>query len=159
MNTKELSKELIHQLEEYIDAIENKDTALIEVLHKAQNLFGYVPKEVQLLIGEKLDLPAAKIFGVVSFYSYFTTEPKGKYVFNVCMGTACFVRQADAVLRELERHLNIKVGETTKDKRFSMEALRCVGACGLAPVLMVNDEVYGKVKPEDIPHIISKYAK
>lgn len=158
METTELNKDLLAQLEAHIDSIENKDTALIEVLHKAQNLFGYIPKEVQLFIGEKLNLPVSKIFGVVSFYSYFTTEPKGKYVFNVCMGTACFVRKADAVLRELEKNLKIKVGETTEDKQFSMEALRCVGACGLAPVLMVNEEVYGKVKPEDIPGIIEKYS-
>lgn len=153
-----LSKESYTELEKYINGLENKETALIEVLHKAQNIFGYLPKEVQLFIGEKLGVPASKIFGVVSFYSYFTTEPKGKYVVNVCMGTACFVRKADAVLRELEKTLSIKSGETTENKMYSIESLRCVGACGLAPVVMVNDEVYGKVTVEDIPKILSKYT-
>ncbi len=153
-----LSKESYKELEHYISGIENKETALIEVLHKAQNIFGYLPKEVQLFIGEKLGVPASKVFGVVSFYSYFTTEPKGKYVVNVCMGTACFVRKSDAVLRELEKTLSIKSGETTENKMYSIESLRCVGACGLAPVVMVNDVVYGKVTVADIPKILSKYT-
>lgn len=153
-----LSKESYMELEKYINELENKETALIEVLHKAQNLFGYLPKEVQLFIGEKLGVPASKVFGVVSFYSYFTTEPKGKYVINVCMGTACFVRKSDAVLRELEKNLSIKSGETTENRMYSIESLRCVGACGLAPVVMVNDEVYGKVTVDDIPKILSKYT-
>lgn len=153
-----LNKELYDQLADYIANVENKETALIEVLHKAQNLFGFIPKEVQLFIGEKLGVPASKVFGVVSFYSYFTTEPKGKYVINVCMGTACFVRKADSLLRELEKVLCIKPGETTENKMYSIEALRCVGACGLAPVIMVNDEVYGKVTVGDIPKILAKYA-
>lgn len=153
-----LSKESYKELEHYINGIENKETALIEVLHRAQNIFGYLPKEVQLFIGEKLGVPASKVFGVVSFYSYFTTEPKGKYVVNVCMGTACFVRKSDAVLRELEKTLSIKSGETTENMKYSIESLRCVGACGLAPVVMVNDEVYGKVTVADIPKILSKYT-
>lgn len=154
-----LSKELYQELESYIDSLESKETALIEVLHRAQNIFGYIPKDVQLFIGEKLNVPASKIYGVVSFYSYFTTEPKGKYVFSVCTGTACFVRKADAIVKELEKNLNIKTGETTENKLYTIECLRCVGACGLAPVVMVNDEVYGKVKVEDIPKIISKYSE
>ena len=146
------------QLTEFISNLESKETALIEVLHKAQHIFGFIPKEVQLFIGEKLGIPASKVFGVVSFYSYFTTEPKGKYVINVCMGTACFVRKADTLLRELEKILCIKPGETTENKMYSIEALRCIGACGLAPVIMVNNEVYGKVTVDDIPKILAKYA-
>ncbi len=146
------------QLTEFISNLENKETALIEVLHKAQHIFGFIPKEVQLFIGEKLGIPASKVFGVVSFYSYFTTEPKGKYVINVCMGTACFVRKADTLLRELEKVLCIKPGETTENKMYSIEALRCIGACGLAPVIMVNNEVYGKVTVDDISKILAKYA-
>ena len=146
------------QLTEFISNLENKETALIEVLHKAQHIFGFIPKEVQLFIGEKLGIPASKVFGVVSFYSYFTTEPKGKYVINVCMGTACFVRKADTLLRELEKILCIKPGETTENKMYSIEALRCIGACGLAPVIMVNNEVYGKVTVDDISKILAKYA-
>ena len=146
------------QLTDFIANLENKETALIEVLHKAQHIFGFIPKEVQLFIGEKLGIPASKVFGVVSFYSYFTTEPKGKYVINVCMGTACFVRKADTLLRELEKILCIKPGETTENKMYSIEALRCIGACGLAPVIMVNNEVYGKVTVDDITKILAKYA-
>lgn len=146
------------QLTEFISNLESKETALIEVLHKAQHIFGFIPKEVQLFIGEKLGIPASKVFGVVSFYSYFTTEPKGKYVINVCMGTACFVRKADTLLRELEKILCIKPGETTENKMYSIEALRCIGACGLAPVIMVNNEVYGKVTVDDISKILAKYA-
>ena len=146
------------QLTEFISNLESKETALIEVLHKAQHIFGFIPKEVQLFIGEKLGIPASKVFGVVSFYSYFTTEPKGKYVINVCMGTACFVRKADTLLRELEKILCIKPGETTENKMYSIEALRCIGACGLAPVIMVNNEVYGKVTVDDITKILAKYA-
>ncbi len=146
------------QLTEFISNLESKETALIEVLHKAQHIFGFIPKEVQLFIGEKLGIPASKVFGVVSFYSYFTTEPKGKYVINVCMGTACFVRKADTLLRELEKVLCIKPGETTENKMYSIEALRCIGACGLAPVIMVNNEVYGKVTVDDISKILAKYA-
>lgn len=159
MQAAELKQELFEELEQYINGIEEKDTALIQVLHQAQHLFGYLPTEVQLFIGEKLNVPASKIYGVVSFYSYFTTVPKGKNVINVCTGTACFVRKAESILKELEKTLNIKSGETTGNGIFSIECLRCVGACGLAPVVMVNDEVYGKVKVEDIPKIIAKYSE
>lgn len=145
------------ELEEFIDSLPDKKGALIEVLHKAQHIFGYLPKEVQLFVAQKLDLPASKVFGVVSFYSYFTTEPRGEFVVNVCMGTACFVRGAAAVLEELEKDLGIKVGQTTPDGKFTIEVLRCVGACGLAPVVMVNDRVYGHVTPQDIKNILAEY--
>ena len=159
MQAVELNQELFDELERYIDSIETKETALIEVLHQAQNLFGYLPMEVQLFIGEKLNLPASKIYGVVSFYSYFTTKPKGKNVINVCTGTACFVRNAESIVKEFEKRLSIKTGETTSNGMFTIDCLRCVGACGLAPVVMVNDEVYGKVKVEDIAKIIAKYSE
>jgi len=148
----------MNEIVSYIDSIADKETALIQVLHRAQNIFGFIPKDVQLLIGNKLDIPVSKVFGVISFYSYFTTEPKGKYVFNVCMGTACFVRNSAAVLKELEKSLHIKVGETTEDKKYSIETLRCVGACGLAPVVMVNQDVFGRVTPEDVAKIVAKYV-
>ena len=147
----------IDELVSYIDSIADKETALIQVLHKAQNLFGYIPTDVQLIIGEELNIPASKVFGVVSFYTYFTTEPKGKYVFDVCMGTACFVRNSAAVVKELEKALHIKMGETTPDHKYTIESLRCVGACGLAPVVMVNHDVYGRVTPEDVAKIVAKY--
>jgi NADH:ubiquinone oxidoreductase subunit E len=158
MQAVELNQELFTELERFIEGIESKETALIEVLHEAQHMFGYLPMEVQLFIGEKLNVPASKIYGVVSFYSYFTMTPKGKNVINVCTGTACFVRKAETIVKEVEKTLNIKTGETTSNGMFTLDCLRCVGACGLAPVVMVNDEVYGKVKAEDIPKIISKYS-
>lgn len=162
MLTRTLSPEHYAELEKYIDSIdsaESRESALIEVLHEAQHLFGYLPMEVQLFIGEKLNIPASKISGVVSFYSYFTMEPKGKYVINICTGTACFVRNAEAVVKEFEKTLNIKTGETTGNGMYTIECLRCVGACGLAPVVMVNEDVYGKVTVDDVQKIISKYTE
>lgn len=159
MMTRTLSQDLYDQLEGYIDSIEPTEAALIEVLHEAQHIFGYLPMEVQLFIGEKLHVPASKVFGVVSFYSYFTTEPKGKYVINICTGTACFVRNAESIVREFEKALNIKTGETTGNKKYTIDCLRCVGACGLAPVVMVNEDVYGKVTVDDVYKIIAKYTE
>ena len=132
-------------------------TALIEVLHHDQGIFGYLPKEIQLYIAKKLDVPPSKVYGVVSFYTYFTTEPIGKYKISVCLGTVCFVKGSDKILEEFEKELGIKVGQSTKDLKFSLEGLRCVGACGLAPVVTVNGKVHGKVKPEDVKDIISYY--
>ncbi|MDY0234819.1 MAG: NADH-quinone oxidoreductase subunit NuoE [Gudongella sp.] len=154
-----LKKESFDKLRDYIETVEKNETSLIQVLHEAQHIFGYLPKEVQLFVGEQLDIPASKIYGVVSFYSFFTMEPKGKYVINICMGTACFVRGAEAIVKQFEKTLNIKTGETTGNGIFTIDCLRCVGACGLAPVVMVNDDVYGKVTVEDIPKIIAKYSE
>lgn len=144
------------ELDDFIEEIDAKESDLILVLHRAQNLFGYLPEEVISHISEKINVPKAKIFGVLSFYSYFTTTPRGKNVVNVCMGTACFVRGAEAILRELESQLRIKNGDTSIDGLFTLDSLRCVGACGLAPVVMVNDKVYGRVTTEDVARIISE---
>jgi len=145
------------QLEEFIDSLPDKKGALIEVLHKAQNIFGYLPEEVQLFVGEKLDVPVSKVYGVISFYSYFTTEPRGEHVVNICMGTACFVRGSANVLAEFEKELGIKTGETTADGKFTIEVLRCVGACGLAPVVTINDRVYGHVTAAEVKKILAEY--
>lgn len=145
------------ELDEFINSLPSKEGALIEVLHRAQGIFGYLPKEVQKFVADKLDLPVSKVYGVVTFYSFFTTEPRGKNVINVCMGTACFVRGSGDVLREFEKELGIKSGETTSDMKFTLGSLRCVGACGLAPVLTVNDKVYGHCSPEQVKEIISEY--
>jgi NADH-quinone oxidoreductase subunit E len=152
-----LVEEKFHELEEFINSLPDKKGALIEVLHKAQHIFGYLPEEVQTFVADKLNLPASKVFGVVSFYSYFTTTPRGEYVVNVCMGTACFVRGAAKVLSEFEKQLDVKVGQTTPDGKFTVEVLRCVGACGLAPVVTVNDRVYGHVTPNDVKKILTEY--
>lgn len=153
-----LVEEKFHELEEFINELPDKKGALIEVLHRAQHIFGYLPEEVQSFVAEKLNVPASKVYGVVSFYSYFTTEPRGEYVVNVCMGTACFVRGAANVLAEFEKQLGIKVGQTTADGKFTMEVLRCVGACGLAPVVTINDRVYGHVTPKEVAKILNEYA-
>lgn len=145
------------ELGEYIDSLPSKEGALIEVLHTAQGIFGYLPKEVQEYVAKKLNLPVSKVYGVITFYSFFTTEPLGKNVINVCMGTACFVRGSGNVLAEFEKELGIKSGQTTQDLKFTLGSLRCVGACGLAPVITVNGRVYGHTTPEQVKSIIEEY--
>lgn len=152
-----LEKEKFQELEEFISNLPDKHGALIKVLHRAQLIFGYLPREVQLFVSEKLDVPASKVFGVVSFYSYFTTTKRGAYKISVCLGTVCFVKKADKVLAEFEKQLKIKSGATTDDMKFTLEGLRCVGACGLAPVVVINDKVYGKVSIDDVARILSNY--
>jgi len=144
----------LRALGKFIQQIEEKESALIKVLYEAQHIFGYLSKEVILFISEKLEVPAARIYGVVSFYSYFTTEPKGRHQIKLCMGTACFVSGAERVAKEFEQQLNLKIGKTSADRKFSLEALRCVGACGLAPVVLVNEAVYGKLDVDDVSKII-----
>ena len=132
------NRHLFDKLDRFIDSLPTKDGSLIQVLHHAQEIFGFLPKEVQLYIAQSLNIPPSKVYGVVSFYSYFTTEPKGKYKISVCLGTVCFVKGSDKILEQFEKELGIKVGETTDDLLFSLEGLRCVGACGLAPVVVIN---------------------
>ncbi|EQK41407.1 respiratory-chain NADH dehydrogenase 24 Kd subunit [[Clostridium] bifermentans ATCC 638] len=153
------NNDVFKELDEFIDSLPTKKGALIQVLHHAQGLFGYLPKEVQLHISKKLDVSPAKVYGVVSFYSYFTTEQKGEYKISVCLGTVCFVKGADKILAEFEKQLGIKSGETTSDLMFSLEGLRCVGACGLAPVVVVNGKVYGQVKVDQVKDIIAEYKQ
>ena len=153
------NKQLFDQLDIFIDSLPTKNGALIQVLHHAQGIFGYLPKEVQLYIAKKIDVAPAKVYGVVSFYSYFTTEPRGEYKISVCLGTVCFVKGADKILAEFEKELGIKSGETTPDLKFTLEGLRCVGACGLAPVVVVNGKVYGQVKPENVSKILDNYRE
>lgn len=152
------------QLDEFIDSLglnladERRRGKLIQILHRAQHIFGYLPREVQQHVASKMGLPESAVSGVVSFYNYFTTKPKGKYVINVCLGTACYVKGSEGVLREIERVLGVKADTNpTPDGMFSVSALRCVGACGLAPVMMVNDKVYGKVTPAMAVQIINEY--
>jgi NADH-quinone oxidoreductase subunit E len=158
-----LPVEQYQELDRYIDhfgiqdADSRKKKFLIQFLHKAQDLFGYLPEEVQLHVADKLGIHHAEVSGVISFYNYFSTTPKGKYRINVCMGTACYVKGAEKVLQEFERILGISAGGVTEDQQFSIESLRCVGACGLAPVVMINDKAYGHVKPEDVREILAHY--
>ncbi|MGE4571245.1 MAG: NAD(P)H-dependent oxidoreductase subunit E [Candidatus Izemoplasmatales bacterium] len=153
-----LDKSLLNELDDYILSLEGKkEEHLIHVLHKAQSLFGYLPQNLQLYIARKLDLPAARVNGVVTFYSFFNEKPVGKYTISVCMGTACFVKGADKVLDRVMEVTGTKKGEMSKDGLFTIKDVRCIGACGLAPVLTINDKVYGKVKPKDVDDIIRHY--
>lgn len=131
--------------------------SLIQTMHEAQEIFGYLPIEVQKFISENTGVPLAEIYGVATFYTQFSLKPKGEYKISVCLGTACYVKGADLLLDELKKSLNIEVGECTDDGRFSLDACRCIGACGLAPVFTINDDVYGRLVPEDIPGIVAKY--
>lgn len=134
----------------------NDPGELINILHTVQGKLGYLPKEVQELIAMELGIPAAKVYGVVTFYSFFTMKPKGKYPISVCMGTACYVRGGEKVLDEFRRQLGIEVGGTTPDGLFSLDSLRCVGACGLAPVVMIGPRVYGRLKVTDVKGILDE---
>lgn len=158
----ESSPELREQLMQYIDSLpltgdrERNRGFLIQSLHKAQDLYSYLPESVQLFVADKLGLHLSEVYGVVSFYSYFTDQPVGRYRINVCTGTACFVKGADKVLEEFKRLLGIGDGQTSENGKFSLGGLRCVGACSLAPVVMVNDKVYGNVVPKMVPEIIAE---
>jgi len=152
-----LCQKTVNEIKEYIKEMNYDKSTLITILHKAQGLVGYLPREVLTLIAEELQIPLAKVYGVVTFYSYFHTEPKGKYVINVCMGTACFVKGADKVLEEFERLIGIKAGETSEDGKYTLMGLRCIGACGLAPVLTINGKVYGKVSKDMVKGILEEY--
>jgi len=152
-----IDKTLFIKLDEHIDSLPTKQGALIPVLHKAQDIFGYLPYEVQNHIAHKLDIPSSKVYGVVSFYSFFTMTKKGQYRVNVCMGTPCFVRGADKILAKFETALGIKSGTTGEDGMYSLDALRCVGACGLAPVVIVNGKVYGRIGEGDVDNVIKDF--
>ena len=149
-------REKYAELDQFIDSLPTTKGELIRVLHRAQGIFGYLPKEVQVHVAKRLDVPVSKVYGVVSFYSFFTMNPKGKYDVSVCLGTACYVRGADRILEAITKKIGIGVGETTGDAKFSLRTLRCVGACGLAPVVMINDKVYGRVTPEMVDSIIAE---
>ncbi len=136
----------------------NNAGELINVLHKVQGEYGYLPEEVQVEIAKGLNISLAKVFGVVTFYSFFTMKPKGKYNISVCMGTACYVRGVEDILNEIKSELNIEVGEVTEDGKFSIDCLRCVGACGLAPVVLIGEKVYGRLEPGQMKEIIASYA-
>ena len=147
------------KLQEIIDKHKNTKGALIPVLHEAQELYGYLPMSVQEKIAEGLNVSLEEIYGIVTFYTQFSLNPKGKYQINVCLGTACYVKGANQILEKLQEKLGIHVGECTEDGLFSLDGCRCIGACGLAPVIMINDEVYGRLVPDQIEGILDKYRK
>jgi NADH:ubiquinone oxidoreductase subunit E len=151
------NEKLFIELKEYIDSVKDVDGSLMQVLHKAQDIFGYLPIEVQKFISSELDVPLAEVYGVATFYTQFAIEPKGKHKIGVCLGTACYVRGAQLIMDKLTKELNVKVGGTTQDNLFTFEATRCLGCCGLAPVMMIDQDVYGKLEPKKIPEILAKY--
>ena len=153
----ELRKDQIDTIKEICKSFNNDGGELINVLHKTQGTFGYLPAEIQEVVAIGLNLSVAKVYGVVTFYSFFTMLPKGKHPISICTGTACYVRGAEKVLEEFRKELKIKVGETTDDGEFSISCLRCVGACGLAPVVLVGEKSYGRVAPEMVKDIIAEY--
>lgn len=153
-----LSEIKLNELKAVCKSFGNEKGELINVLHKAQGIFGYLPPEVQEIIAKELNISLAHVYGVVTFYSFFTMTPKGEFPVSICLGTACYVRGAEKVLEEFKRELKIQVGETTADGRFSLSCLRCVGACGLAPVVLVGDKVYGRVAPDGVKDIIAEYT-
>lgn len=151
-------EELYATLDNVLEEFRRKPGALIPVLQITQKLFGYLPKEALKIIANRLNKPYSEVAGVVSFYSFFTTVPRGKNMVRVCLGTACYVRGGKEVLHTLKKELKIDVGETTEDRLFSLDIGRCFGACGLAPVIMINDDVHQSVKPEKINEILKVYS-
>ena len=151
-----LSQRRIDEIKNVCRKYGNDPGELINILHGVQDTLGYLPKEVQELIALELGISAARVYGVVSFYSFFTMKPKGKYPISVCMGTACYVRGSEKLLEEFKRVLGIEVGETTPDGKFSLDCLRCVGACGLAPVVMIGEKVYGRLQAVDVKKVLEE---
>ena len=142
------------QLKEFIEKNRNVPGPLIQILHRAQKIFGYLPLEVQHFVARELDLPLAKVFGVITFYNFFRLDPIGDHIVNLCLGTACHVKGAADVGKALEKELGIKVGGTTADRFYTLSTARCFGACGLAPVLMLDDEVHGRLNPQKAVQIL-----
>lgn len=145
------------QLLQVIEELKNEKGSLMPIMQKAQDIYGYLPYEVQKMISDKMNVPLEKIYGVATFYSQFTLFPKGRYQISVCLGTACYVKGSGDIYNKLMEKLGIAGGECTPDGKFSLDACRCVGACGLAPVMMINEEVYGRLTVDEIDGILAKY--
>jgi len=161
-NTLTLPQKMFEELDQYIESLnldlrsDRRNGYLIQILHKAQGIFGYLPEVLQKHIAEKVNISHAEVSGVISFYNFFTTKPKGKYKISICMGTACFVKGAEKIMDEFSRYLKIDAGEVSEDGKYSLDVLRCVGACGLAPVVLVNDKVYGHVSAKMVGDIVAE---
>jgi NADH:ubiquinone oxidoreductase subunit E len=153
----QVDEQLLVQFTEMLEPYRDKPGSLIPALQAAQNVFGYIPKPAMNLISQTLDEPLSRVLGVVTFYSFFSTVPRGKYVIRVCLGTACYVRGGKEVVESLQTALEVDVGQTTADRLFTLEVARCFGACGLAPILMVNDDVHPHVKPVEIDNLLAQY--
>lgn len=150
------------ELTEYIKTVYNPEhpqSALINILHRAQSMYGYLSRDVMEHIAQVTEVPAAEIYGVATFYSYFKLKPQGKHTISVCMGTACYIRGAQKVLEKIEEELDIQTGDTSADNLFTLTETRCIGACGLAPVVMVGEKVYGNVEPHQVKEILAQYRE
>ncbi len=147
------------ELQKIIERNKGVKGAVIQVLHEAQEVYGYLPSEVQKVIAEQMNVPLAEIYGIVTFYAQFSLKPKGQYKISVCLGTACYVKGSNLLVDKLKEELKISVGDCTPDRKFSLDTCRCVGACGLAPVMTINDDVYGRLVPDDVPGILAKYKE
>ncbi len=149
---------LYEQLKAVIAQSRGQRNPLIEILRTAQEIFGYLPLEVQEFIAREMDIPVSKVYGVVTFYNFFSMQPRGKYTLNLCLGTACYVKGAPRLAQMIEEELGVKVGETTADKRFTVSAVRCVGACSLAPVFVIGEDTFGRVETrEKMSEILKRY--
>ncbi len=151
------TKEQEAQLKAIINDLRDQSGCLMPIMQKAQGIYGYLPIEVQTLIADELNIPLEKVYGVATFYSQFSLYPKGEYKISVCLGTACYVKGSGEVYEKLQEKLGITGGQCTADGKFSLDACRCIGACGLAPVMMINDDVYGKLTPDKLDEILAKY--
>ncbi|MFW5856042.1 MAG: NADH-quinone oxidoreductase subunit NuoE [Bacillota bacterium] len=147
----------LDELDPIIGKYSDKKGNLIPVLHEIQEKIGYLPLEVQEYVSKKLSVPLSKVYGVISFYSFFNSSPRGEHIIGVCMGTACYVKGAEDILDSLQEHLDISAGETTDDEKFTMTVTRCLGTCSMAPVIMIDDKVYGELTPEKVPEILQSY--
>ncbi|RJP28031.1 MAG: NADH-quinone oxidoreductase subunit NuoE [Candidatus Omnitrophota bacterium] len=152
----------LQELKDFIADCKNRDypeSQLIAILHKAQGLYGYLSKEIMDEVAQGMSIPTAHIWGVATFYHYFNLEPIGKYVISICLGTACYVKGANDVLEAIKKELNIDIDQTTEDKLFTLQVARCLGACGLAPVIMINGKIHGELNPEKVVSILKEYRK
>ena len=150
-------EKLYAQIANVIDLYKSKEGCLIQILHLAQQIYGYLPLELQKFIAKNLDMPLSEVTGVVSFYSFFSTVPRGKHTIRVCLGTACYVRGGKRVIEHLQQRLGVEIGQTTEDGRFTLEVARCIGSCGLAPAIMIDDKVYKQVNVNKLDSILSTY--
>ncbi len=154
-----VNQQMYAELDKAIAANKGQQGAVMRTLQTAQELFGHVPKDVQIRIAEGLGTTLSEVYGVATFYSQFSLEPRGEYVIGVCLGTACYVKGSKDILDRVSSELKTKVGKTSPDGLFTIKDTRCLGACGLAPVMMINDDVYGRLTPDEVPAILEKYRK
>jgi len=154
-----MEEKINKELNDLVKKWKDKDGNLIMILHEVQNHYGYIPRDLALELSKKLDIPLARIYEVITFYNFFKIYPPGKHIIKVCLGTACYLKGSKIILEELKNILGIEEGKSTKDGLFHLEVVRCLGCCGLAPVIMIDDKVYGKVKKEDVAEILSNFVK